>query len=168
MKQFEILSGRCLVVELPEGAHSPLIEGINVLCELTYIDEWGYDYCSFRLPPSTWEIVGMLPEVTEMDAIPLVDKERFIVDGPDLGFRNYKGNKYDWFGTALESLDSAILAEGYYLDENPKRIIDHDSFYDGNGRLKDEEWYTIKCETEADAQERVLDRSRCLLLGRED
>src|SRR5690606_32630169 len=108
------------------------------------------DLTAIDLPPGTWRIVGMLPEITEEQAKPLVDKQRFIVNGPDLGFRNYAEGKYEWFGTALESLESAILAERYYLDTNPVTPY--------NERVND--WLA--------AEWLVLSRERLLLLGRWD
>lgn len=169
MKSFSILGGKSLVVELPEGATDPFVAK-------TYIDEDGHVYKTdpqwlewsgtypentVDLPPGNWQIVGMLSEVTEMDAIPLVDKERFIVDGPDLGFRNYTGNKHDWFGTALESLESAILTEGYGFHSEPEPSYSDCEQYENpmrtyEGRLR--EWNS--------KQSRVLCRERCLILKR--
>lgn len=193
MKQFEILSGRCLVVELPEGAHSPLIECINVLCDLTYIDEWGYDYCSsFRLPPGAWEIVGMLGEVTEEQAAGVVDEpyesgiEQYtepddvtgwIVSEAPMGTKyskvmykgyrdytkdpdGYSAREINPFGTAIESLESAILAEGYLLESPPTPKCG--CFGPA------EEGACPACDEWVESQSRVLDRERCLLLGRED
>lgn len=87
--------------------------------------------------------MGWLTEVTESEAIPLV------------------GNKYNWFGTALESLESAILEEGYafvnpYGETEPEALFinteeDKRQLYEAKLR-----WMT--------AQSRALCRERCLLL----
>lgn len=166
MKQLEILNGRCLVVELPEGAHSPVVDdyllGFNLPAP-KWADDWSDDsYDTIKLPPGNWRIIGMLSEVTDAELADVTGfyynkyNERY-VEMPTSAMR----------ATPIGDIEDAILAEGYYLDENPKRIKDHESFYDGDGRLKDEELYMIECEAEAEAQDRVLDRSRCLLLVRE-
>lgn len=142
MKQFPILSGRCLVVELPEGATNPFVAK-------TYIDEDGHTYDTdpqwvewsgtfpnnvWYLPDGNWRIIGMLSEVTEEQAAELVETH-----GLDMSVFKHYGDRNDFCETALESLDSAIVSAGYHLDFNPY----------GN-------------------ESRVLSRDRCLLLGRKD
>lgn len=73
---------------------------------------------AIKLSGDNWRIVSTLSEVTEEWAISYVEKERFVTDELDLGFQNYLGGKYDWFGTALESFHSAIESDGWHL-ENP-------------------------------------------------
>jgi len=108
----------------------------------------------------------MLSDITEEQAAEIVDKERFIVDGPDLGFRNYIGNKYDWFGTALESLHSAIKADGWYIGENPYAK----SLKDAVEKSPRDDYKTKLSEANIfrEAQSRVLCRERCLVLRRVD
>jgi len=169
MKRFPILQVRAYVVELPEGAHSPLIEGINVLCDLTYIDEWGYDYCSsFRLPPGPWQIVGLLPEVTEEQAAGIVDYNSDVGYYESYGAKtvHHKNGIYSQhagFLDALESLESAILAEGYGFHSEPEPSYSDCEQYENpmrtyEGRLR--EWNS--------KQSRVLSRERCLLLMKVD
>lgn len=159
MKQIPLLQGKALLVELPEGATNPRIEkGYLWYDDDNFIGVIARVHLSQKY---NWQIIGMLSEVREEQAIPLVDKERFIVDGPDLGFRNYKGNKYDWFGTAIESLDSAIEAEGFMFsgDECPNAFCENGKIDVGYGEFAS----CGICD-----ESRVLCRERCLLLGRED
>lgn len=160
MKQIPILSGRCLVVELPEGAIEPRITqpfGIY----LTVNDRFGFN--RIKLPPGNWRIIGMLSEVTEEQAFNIVQSFKF--KGGYL-YNNYITGNRDTTDTALESLESAILVEGYYLDKNPYA----DNLRDAVDKTPSRD-YASKLE-EANifrqAQTHVLDRSRCLLLGRED
>lgn len=170
MKQLTILSGRCLVVEMPEGAK---LRGLQKLQPngLIYADPCGHDVL-LDLPPGNWRIIGMLSEVTEEQAEQIVgfgdadpSGDRFVV-----GHRLFDKEQEEPFlfwrdVTALESLDSAILAENWYF-ENPygkdEPIVDDpDPHSQYHGAQQDElaRWQQ--------AQSRVLDRSRCLLLGRD-
>lgn len=148
-----IISGRCLVVELPPDAE--LISPVN-----GHDRTWSYwseteKYGTFEAPPGKWHIIGRLSEVTEEQASNIVQSFKF--KGGYL-YNNYITGNRDTTDTALESLESAILAAGWYFD-NP---------YKNEPVLKklpseiDEH-----IERFAKAQSRVLDRSRCLLLGRE-
>lgn len=147
------------------------------------LGQWDWKW----LPEGNWRIIGMLSEVTEEQAAELVDEpyesgiEQYTEPG-DLtgwtvseapmgtkytkvmykGYRDYTKDPDSYsvrevnpFGTALESLDSAILAEGWYF-ENPVKIHTWASENADDYRKQWEE-----------GKKRVLDRSRCLLLGRE-
>lgn len=174
MKHFPILQGRAYVVELPEGAHTfNIINGYDKDGEFSAIRWETMGWFTERLPPGTWQIVGLLPEVTEEQAAGIVDYNEDIRYYRAYGVHpvesgDGKRSRLVGYLDAIKSLESAIHAEGYYLDENPKRIKDHDFFYDGDGGLKDEELYIIECESEAEAQSRVLCRERCLILRRVD
>lgn len=108
MKHFPILQGLSYVVELPEGATDPkIVDGM-----LYYRDYIGTDGIS--LPPGTWQIVGMLPDVTESEAAGMVQHK---VWGQERGlYRNYLYHeiqaRHIMKETALESLESAIAAAG--------------------------------------------------------
>ena len=219
MKQFSILSGRCLVVELPEK-HEAAFKALRNGRELTInrknksanVDHITFDFgfaeqlfnhglldCTsgsldtgdrHYLFGLGWRIIGMLSEVTDEQAKGTVDEpyesgiEQY-TEPDDLtgwivseapmgtkyskvmyrGYRDYAKDPDDYpvrevnpFGTALESLESAILAEGYYLDENPIAVPE---FSGGNIRFSETVEY-------AKAQSRVLCRERCLLLRRVD
>lgn len=163
MKQIPLLQGKALLIELPEGAKDPFVAK-------TYIDEDGHTYdtdpqwiewsgtypnSTIDLPPGNWRIIGMLSEVTEDQAAEIVDGDRIPFDETQGAYRDYtyKSNwGAAWLSSALESLESSILAEGWYFD-NPIQTVD-DNYaaigdYYGN-------------------ESRVLSRDRCLLLGRDD
>lgn len=146
MKQLTILSGRCLVVELPswETIEKELsIHGHDEGLTESEFKEYVYSKC----PPGNWRIIGMLSEVGEDDLTEIV-VDGCYVTATHFAFINHVYNIYTC-STRIESLNSAILAEGYYLDESP---IKRTQF------TNPDIWDSI--------QSRVLDRSRCLLLGR--
>jgi len=170
MKQIPILSGRCLVVELPEGATDPFVAK-------TYIDEDGHVYKTdpqwlewsgtypeniLDLPSGTWQIVGRLSELFYHDFDGLIEPAK--VFDYTAHYWNYIEKEYQPI-MQIESLESAIRAEGYYLDKNPYA----DNLRDAVDKTPSSD-YASKLE-EANifrqAQTRVLDRSRCLLLGRD-
>ena len=146
MKHFPILQGKAHVVELPEGATNLQVvtihQGSKSFPSLKY-DRPDLVRGYIDLPPGTWQIVGMLPEVTEEEAAGLVTW-----DGP-----------YNFFTvpTMVESLESAILAEGYAFQSTPKP--ENKDFYWG--------YLDDLAKWEAD-QQRVLSRERWLLLRRVD
>lgn len=162
-KVIPILSGKAMIVEMPEGAINPHIHpGSNGLWYKYEGDKGGFSYKRCELPPGNWQIVGMLPEVTEEQAGMLVEK---VMNGQHHQNYNYKSVIERWVKTALESLESAILVEGYYLDKNPYA----DNLRDAVDKAPSRD-YASKLEEVnifRQAQTRVLDRSRCLLLGRE-
>src|SRR5690606_32515814 len=67
---------------------------------------------------------------------------------------SYSARQANPFRTALESLESAILAEGYYLDVNPIPVPDY-----SEGHVRFDE--TVE---HAKAQQRVLCRESTLIL----
>lgn len=161
-KLIPILSGRCLVLELPEGAN-----------RFTVFND-DRPYLSFfvstetprvYLPEGNWRIIGMLSEVTNAELADVTGfyynkyNERY-VEMPTSAMR----------ATPIGDIEDAILAEGYYLDENPIEYPSqsdpkfYDEPYDGTGFYQ--EIYSSAIEDWQAAQPRVLDRSRCLLLGR--
>jgi len=171
MKSFSILGGNGHVVELPVGSDKTVAYGLTSLTP--YINWMGDDgnLVEVTLPPGNWRIIGMLSEVTEEQIIPLVERESEPVYcyeqeypeyvGDEWWYRDYQAQddsdyKYSHY-TALESLESAIKAEGYYLDENP--IPEPDI-----SRYPNDDWVADY----NNAQSRVLSRERCLLLMRVD
>jgi len=151
MKHFPILNGRCYVVELPEGEKPKRIEKSytdSYLCVTSPSGE-----IMLKLPPGNWQIVGRLSEVTESEAAGMVDSDDQY--GVTM-YRNYKTTGMPYFDeqiTAIEALESAIVAEGYAFQSAPKP--ENKDFY--WGYLKD----LAKWEA---AQSRVLCRERCLIL----
>ena len=148
-----------MVVELPEGAtdvRESYANGFIYKLADGYICSWYADEDAQL--DGTWQIVGMLPEVTEEQAGSMVQHK---VWGQERGlYRNYLYHeiqaRHIMKETALESLESAILAEGYYLDVNPIPVPDY-----SEGHVRFDE--TVE---HAKAQSRVLSRERCLLLRR--
>lgn len=197
-KLIPILSGRCLVVELPENYTLPEIisnywrdnrgcDRLRWSCPRPY-GGW-LKTMQRRLPPGNWRIIGMLSEVTEEQIIPLVDWESNPEDiGDEWRYRDYQVQDEDYkysHHTALESLESAIEAEGwtfsnpYGMERPPNLPIDaipydqqpgYRAFRNTKPHLPPNdielsyEFYFLAWQK---AQSRVLDRSRCLLLGRE-
>lgn len=172
MKQFEILSGRCLVVELPEGAHSPVVDdyllGFNLPAP-KWAGDWGDDsYDTIKLPLGNWRIIGMLSEVTEGQLDGLIEPIK--VFDYDAHYWNYKDKEYQPI-RADESLESAIEAAGYTFENKERcpQLSDYDDNCFGvtswddmplEDQFQREKWKA--------AQSRVLCRERCLLLGREE
>lgn len=151
MKQIPLLEGNVLLIELPNRPrYITLDDQGSRICY--YTDKWNWVWQP--TPRKSWRIIGMLSEVTEEQAALVVPIHRQSIIG-DI-YKNFKTDKWDAFD-ALESLESAIEAEGYYLDENP--IPEPDI-----SRYPNDDWIADY----NNAQSRVLDRSRCLLLGRED
>lgn len=165
MKQIPLLQGKALLIELPEG-----LGEYNMFLWDAYYDVTGDfhevpslasthkdpDKTRILLPEGNWRIIGMLSEVTEEQAAHLVK----FVGHPWCAYKDYTTDK-NWFNTALESLESAILAERYtFINPTPKPDCDCITEYDREG-CDQECWKYIN------AQSRVLCRERCLLLGRE-
>jgi len=148
MKQIPILSGKAMIVELPEGAPTPDV--INTgQSHLSWLDI-DINLPDINLPPGNWRIIGMLSEVTEEQLDGIVESDTFMGGGVTI-HKNY--NQGGWLPTRTMSLDSAILAEGYIF-ENPYTGVGIKTAYSEYRRNE--------------YQSRVLDRTRCLLLGRED
>lgn len=107
-----------LLVTLPEGAK---LYGLWTIepNRLTYADPHGHD-TSIMLPQGNWRIVSTLADLTEEQVVNLVEPELEEIDGKmhHIGWKDYETDCM-YIETALGSLESAILAEGYYLDENP-------------------------------------------------
>lgn len=157
MKQIPILSGKAMIVELK---HKPIYMEIIHSGDLKYEYEESetgpQKYTYVNLPPGTWQIVGMLSEVTESEVAQIVKLHATIKKYRDYLIDNDRPT--DMFTkTAPESLESAIVAEGYTFQSTPKP--ENKDFY--WGYLDD----LAKWEA---AQSRVLSRERCLLLRRED
>jgi hypothetical protein len=158
MKHFPILQGKAHVVELPEGAYSIRLSKDAPLFRLDYrIDVLTTKRISrpicVWLPAGNWQIVGRLSEVTESEAAGMVDSDDQY--GVTM-YRNYKTTGMPYFDeqiTAIQSLESAIVAGGYAFQSAPKP--ENKDFY--WGYLKD----LAKWEA---AQSRVLCRERCLIL----
>lgn len=166
MKAFEILGGKAYVVELPEGATNHHIHKKKVGSRLRYTLSNGIN-TSIELPQGNWRIIGMLSEVTEEQAAVLVQKRIHPWDHKLWTYRDYtREHKFPRdavvLHTALQSLESAILAEGYtfknkYGDVRP-RIDDYSSVFQYRNDAIDYDY----------EEERVLCRERCLLLRRVD
>lgn len=187
MKQFSILNGKAHVVELPEGAKFPRIETNQAVIpygqDLTWDvnggeKSYGMDETEWvALPPGNWQIVGMLPEVTEEQIIPLVERGSEPVYcyeqeypeyvGDEWWYRDYQAKddsdyKYSHY-TALESLESAIMAEGYTFSNPLGKVKDFKKKYTGHDMFFADymqKWY--------ESQSRVLCRERTLILRRVD
>ena len=151
-KLIPILSGRCLVVELPEGAETVHVAYNNGFWYLIYFTHNGEILTRKRLPKGNWRIIGMLSEVREDDLYGVVPSKESIMSSTGILCVDYSRDELYTLGSRIESLESAILAEGYFLDKNPIQTVD-----DNYAAIGD--YYHN--------QSRVLDRSRCLLLGRE-
>lgn len=154
-----ILSDRCLVVELPEGATKPEIYGMSLTFDTPLeVDEWGYDYQAVKIPEGNWRIIEMLSEVTEEQAATFVKLHATIKKYKDyLTSKEHPTNVFT--KTALESLESAILAEGFTFQNN-LRNPDDVCYFSRDRMIADVREYH-------EVQSRVLCRERCLLLGRE-
>lgn len=158
MKQIPLLQGKALLIELPDGSEFPRIGNGVLKAERTH-DDYSVSLVRLSLPPGNWRIIGMLSEVRESEASKLVKYTG--LGGYVDSYENYQNRGYLFLPTAIKSLESSILAEGYYLDKNPngeKRpsINDYSSLVQYQGDAADFD----------KAQSRVLDRNRCLLLGR--
>ena len=132
-KLIPILSGRCYVVELPEGATNLQVvtihQGSKTFPSLKY-DRPDLVRGYIDLPPGSWQIDGFLSDV-------------------------------NWDESDIESLESAILAEGYGFHSEPEPSYSDCEQYENpmrtyEGRLR--EWNS--------KQSRVLCRERCLILKR--
>lgn len=177
MKHFEILGGKAMIVELDDRPllsqirmgylvtkhhnmknwiPTKVIENPILLQKAMAKHDQSKDYKDtyFKLPPGTWQIAGLLTDVTEVEAAKFVEYTGW-GGGPDY-WQDYTNPKGD-VGTAVESLESAILAEGYYLDVNPIPVPDY-----SEGHVRFDE--TVE---HAKAQSRVLCRERTLILRRE-
>ena len=129
------------MVELPEGAYSIRLSKDAPLFRLDYrIDVLTTKRISrpicVWLPASTWQIVGMLSEVTEKQAGEIIDEPFF---------------------DNLVALQSAIEAAGFIFstDECPNQFCENGKIDIGYG-----EFTNCKICDES----RVLSRERCLLL----
>lgn len=166
MKQIPLLQGKALLVELPKQDF--IKAKIQTLVDLQTV--WsgklnfkkGDGWESVSFPPGKWRIIGMLSEMTESDASGLVKSLPNPWNHQKRSYRNhqveskYAGGAY-LFDSAIESLESAILAEGWYF-KNP---LENERNKIGLGTLDNFD------QDYEQAQSRVLYRSRCLLLGRE-
>lgn len=167
MKQFEILDGKALVVELPEDVTKVDYVYKNKMTHL--IEEDGES--SFLSVDGEWHVIGMLSELTDEQAAGLVGSEETQGAWPyaDVFLKNYQSGSFD-LNSSLESIKSAILAEGYFLDEPPfkqgKYPISSESFVKagfGENDLVDQRYDD---HIHNQAQSRVLSRKHCLILRR--
>lgn len=126
MKSHLITTGKAtiLAVDLPEGAKIISVDNEYGVCTYFEPKQRGG---MFDLPPGEWEPLGLLNEISEEVAERLVDNECFGRSGGlKSGYRNYRSGKYDWFGTATESLNSLIASEVCLvnpLGEKPPKAI---------------------------------------------
>lgn len=170
MKQIPLLQGKALLIELPEGAKDLDIFKAHYGQQLMYTDKFDYG-ATFDLPEGNWRIIGMLSEVREEQTANLVETIGYIGHDTDTWpvFKDYNDNQ-DGFLYALESLESAIEAAGYTFENKERcpQLSDYDDNCFGVTSWDDmpleDQFQREKWEA---AQSRVLDRSRCLLLGRE-
>lgn len=161
MKTITILSGRAMIVELPEGASDTTYPKIGI-ADLYFQKEGKHipeeSYISVPIPEGNWQIVGRLSEITEEQA------EQLVEPNGNGDYRNYEG-AWGGFATAIQSLESAIRAEGWmfenpYGETEPAPLL-IDSEEEHRKFILDKlRWMA--------AQSRVLDKSRCLLLRRVD
>lgn len=163
MKQIPLLQGKALLIELPEGATNPEVHTRSLTFDTPMeVDEWGYDYQTVKLPEGNWRIIGMLSEVTEESAASIAEQVR-VMNQRTKGYRTYNVDQYGnegYFESAIKSLESAIASEGYLFESPPAPKCGCFG--------PPEEGICPDCDEYMKAQPRVLDRSRCLLLGRED
>lgn len=162
MKQIPLLQGKALLIEIPEGAK---MEGLQITSPnaIVYADTHGHGVI-LDLPPGNWRIIGMLSDVREKDVKHLV---KYI---SDWGYINH-GVKTQvremLLKTALESLESSILAEGWCFEnpygEEPTHLEHMRAGWLDNPITDD----VRRVWNWKEAQSRVLCRERCLLLGRE-
>ncbi|PPL04953.1 hypothetical protein [Parapedobacter indicus] len=170
MKSVTILQGRGHVVELPEGATDIRLHGPDNMGDTALLCNLGAYYC---LPKGNWQIVGMICEVGEIDVSDIVDSVSVTcTDGAEYrGWRNYVyRDDFDETTLVNTALESSILAEGWYFDNpypEPKPTT-YERTVSNFGKNTDWKAYDKAHAEWRDAQSRVLDRSRCLLLGRVD
>lgn len=162
-KLIPILSGRCLVVELPERATNLQLltvhQGSKSFPSLKY-DRPDLVRGFIDLPTGNWRIIGMLSEVTDEQAATFVKLHATIKKYKDyLTSKEHPTNVFT--KTALESLESAILAEGWKF-HNPYKKPDYIP-----KTMTAEFAYREEMDDWEKAESRVLCRERCLLLGRE-
>lgn len=154
MKIIELsnLQKPCVLVELPEGAKYFEVENPDVENDWNCRVWYKAKKLTRSINVSVVDIhdkIKLLEKFTDLkeeDFGGLVHPEEFVKGHISLGFMNYNGSKYDWFGTAKESFISAIQAEGYYLD------IDHTRYVEGDFN---------------EAQQKVIDLNRCYLFVKE-
>lgn len=176
-----------LLVLLPEGHKFPRIETNQSIIP------YGQDLCWDRnggeksygmdetewvgLPQGNWRIVSTLADLTEEQAQPLVFKA---VTGRyrNYAHKDFKGkdigigilnalalnNKY----TAIESLESAILAEGWFFENTHGDRPDYARYNYGNAYPHPSERKRFERDLSEweQIQSRVLCRERCLVLRR--
>lgn len=164
MKQIPLLQGKALLIEMTEGATNLKVltvhQGSKSFPSLKY-DRPDLVRGFIDLPPGNWRIIGMLSEVTEEEAATIAEEVR-VMNQRTKGYRTYNVDQYGnegYFESAIKSLDSAILAEGYLLESPPAPKCGCTG--------PAEEGVCDACDEWMTAQPRILDRSRCLLLGRE-
>ena len=163
MKHFSILQGRCYVVELPDKANNPAI--FNDIGRPYLSCFIGVETFRIYLPDGEWQIIGLLAEVTEEQVATLQDSHtifptQYVKDMIEAYPNHLKYNQF--FKTALESLESAMLAEGWLFQnpfgENEPVVDDPDPHSQYHGAQQDDvsRWQS--------AQSRVLSRKLCLIL----
>lgn len=131
------LKRECVLVELPEG-HT--------------LEDYVGETDEIGLP----NLLGKFTDLREENFEGLVEREEFVKGHRSLGFRNYNGSKYDWFGTARESFISAIEAEGWYVNGNPyKKLLERTA-------SNEEEALAIMGLVN-EAQEKVINLGNCYL-----
>ncbi len=157
-KLIPILSGRCLVVEIPKqdfikAKMQTLVDMRTVWSgKLNFKNNGKWE--TITLPPGNWRIIGMLSEVRDAE----------LADVTGFYYNKYNDRYVEMPTSAMRAtpigdIENAILAEGYLLESPPTPKCG--CFGPA------EEGACPACDEWVESQSRVLDRSRCLLLGRE-
>ena len=158
IKNFPILQGRVYIIELLEDNRKVWLtppDSMGQMAVAIDLVTTSFHY----LPAGNWQILGRLSEITESEADELVEwveTGQYYVD--------YRVDGW-WNGdiTALESLESSILAEGYSFTNPLGNEKEYKKKYKGHPMV-----FANHMAKWFEAQSRVLDRSRCLLLRRMD
>lgn len=165
MKQFTILDGKCLAVELPERVvgqlelkyGSPTMDRSGPVYLVEKIGSGRTYLTKVGKQSDNWQILDRLSELTEEKAAGLVELPQY---GHYFNYA-YENPAHKWLRTARESLESAIRSQGYYLDENPIPHPDDISIQPASMN-----WYFEQEVKHKEAQSRLLSRDRLLVLRR--
>lgn len=168
MKQKTIKTDKAtlLVVEVEQGATDVCVKGLNIeYCIEKYLE--GESTVWYGLPQGSWQLLGRLPDITEEQALSIVDQYP-IVKNNRMFFKNYEKQGYHerpWIDTAIESFHSLLQANEIYFDNKYAKTLNEAV----NKSPKDDyESKLLEADIFREAQSKVWDKERTYIFIKVD
>lgn len=146
-KKITELKKEILVIEFPEGYE---LAGVTHGAIYYYDNQMNYeDYPLSILVEGSYTLLDKPDEISEEDAKTFVDRDKSVM----FEYKNYNGGKR--FLTALESFNSALESEIYWVNPHGKEEPKCIRYGTSPERIKNLDWRV--------AQEKTFDKKRTLI-----